>query len=183
MKLIIKGDIKSGNHWYTKFSCLNKQFYMMIKNSVAEKNDDIIYYCNMHNSTINSDELYENSRKKKIPKCSTRIYYIKTEKKFYLESEHSEYYNNKAKQMYSNAADLNATINNYKNFKDELIKFLNLNSIIKCTLILKIKQQNYNIKIFVNSKFWKILSKIFIIIGEQILIYIQNLRYLIGIKL
>ena len=36
----------------------------------------------MHNTTIESDELYENGRKKKMPKCYVRIYYIKTEKNF-----------------------------------------------------------------------------------------------------
>ena len=129
----LKGDIKAGNYWYTKFSFLDKQFYIMTKTSVAEKNDDIIYYCNMHNTTIESNESYKNGRKKKMPKCNARIYYNKAEKKYYLETEHSEYCNNKVKEKYTNDVDLNAAINNYKNFKEELIKFLNLNPIIKYT--------------------------------------------------
>ena len=52
----------------------------MTKTSVAEKNDDIIYYCNMHNTTIESNESYKNGRKKKMPKCNARIYYNKAEK-------------------------------------------------------------------------------------------------------
>ena len=123
----------------------------------------------MHNTTIESNELYENGRKKKMSKCNARVYYNKTEKKYYLETEYSEYCNNKVKEKYNNNADLNAAINNYKKFKDELIKFLNLNPIIKY-MILKKKQQNYTIKIIANSKYWKILSKIFIITWEQILI-------------
>ena len=55
------------------------------------------------------------------------------EKKYYLETENSEYCNNKVNEKYTNDLDLNAAINNYKNFKDELIKFLNLNPIIKYT--------------------------------------------------
>ena len=35
----------------------------------------------------------------------------------------------------------------------------------------------------INLKCWKILSKIYIIIDNKILIYIQNLRYLIGVKI
>ena len=42
MKLIIKGDIKFGNYWYTKFSCLDRRSYKITKNSVPKKNDDII---------------------------------------------------------------------------------------------------------------------------------------------
>ena len=106
----------------------------------------------MHNTTIESNETYKNDRKKKMTKFNARIYYNKAEKKYYLETEHSEYCNNKVKEKYSNDVDLNAVINNYKNFKDELIKFLNLNQKIKY-IDFKEKASELYYKIIANSKF------------------------------
>lgn len=103
----------------------------MTKNKVAEKQNDIIYYCNMHNTMIDSDEYNEKGKKKKIAKCNARIYYNKSENKYYLETDHSDYCQMKSNKSYTNLADINSEINNYKNFKDELINYLNINPVIK----------------------------------------------------
>ena len=67
----------------------------------------IIYYCNLHNTTINSTLIDNNGRKIKIPKCKARIYYEKNKEAFYFETGNSLFCENRKKPNYENLADIN----------------------------------------------------------------------------
>ena len=69
----------------------------MTRKDKAEIYPYIIYYCNLHNTTINSSSLDKNGKKIKIRKCNARIYYEKNNKSFYLETGHSIYCENRKK--------------------------------------------------------------------------------------
>ena len=127
-KIIEKGN---NNIWYKKFKYLEKSYYQMTKYKVALKSDHIIYYCNLHNTIIGSEKFNEKGRKTPIRKCNSRIIYNKDTMIYCLETEHSESCLNISKQFYSNTADINKQINNYKQFREELYNYLDINPIVK----------------------------------------------------
>ena len=55
------------NYWYKKFKLFGKTYIQMSKNSVAEEKDYVIYYCNLHWTTMDSHELTKKGNIKK--KC------------------------------------------------------------------------------------------------------------------
>ena len=105
----------------------------MTRKDKAEIYPYIIYYCNLHNTTINSTLVDKNGKKIKIPKCNSRVYYEKNTESFYLETNHSLFCENRKKQNYQNLADINAEVSNYQQFRKDLIKYLEFNPVIKYT--------------------------------------------------
>ena len=122
---------KSKNYWYSKINVLGKPFYQMTRKDKAESYPYIIYYCNLHNTTVNSTLVDKNGKKIKIPKCNFRVYYEKNTESFYLETNHSIFCENRKKQNYQNLANINAEVSNYQQFRKDLIKYLEFNPVIK----------------------------------------------------
>ena len=56
----------------------------MAKNK-DEKNEYIIYYCNKHFTTIDSDKLNKDGKKLKVSKCNCRIFYFKEREEYTLD--------------------------------------------------------------------------------------------------
>ena len=86
--------------------------------------DNVIYHCKYHNTKTQSNEYDNNGNKKRQRKCNSRNFYNKEEKEYYLDIAHSDLCNNKIKKEYINMADINEEINNYKEFRKQLITFL-----------------------------------------------------------
>ena len=124
--IYLNGDTtkNSNNYWYSKFSFLGKPFYQMTRKDKAKDYKIIIYYCNLHNTTIDNNK---QGKKVKIRKCNSRIYYDKNLKEYYLETEHSNFCENRNKQNYQNLEDINKEVKNYKHFREELINYLDCN--------------------------------------------------------
>ena len=93
--------------------------------------EHVIYYCKCHNTTIQSNEYDNNGNKKRQKKYNSRNFYNKEEKEYYLDTDHSDFCKNKIKKYYINMADINEEINNYKEFRKQLITFLDKYPIIK----------------------------------------------------
>ena len=100
-----------------KINAFGKPFYQMTRKDKAQIYAYIIYYCNLHNTTINSKIIDNNGKKIKNPKWNARIYYEKNTESFYLETEHSLFCENRKKQKYENLADINAEVSNYQLFR------------------------------------------------------------------
>ena len=75
-------------------------------------------------------------------------------------------------KKYENLADINAEINNYKSFKENLLEYLECNPIVKYSQFKK-KLINCILNVIVILKLIRI-SKIFTIIGEEVLIFTQK---------
>ena len=66
-----------------------------------------------------------------MAKCNSRIIYNKINNSFVLDKPHSEFCEIRNKESFNLQTDINAEVNNYKKFKDELIAYLDNNPIIK----------------------------------------------------
>ena len=47
----------------------------MTRKDKAKSYNTLIYYCNLHNTTLNSNKIGKNGKKLKIRKCNSRLYY------------------------------------------------------------------------------------------------------------
>ena len=133
------GDLtkKTNEYWYTKLNFLGKAFYLMTRKDKAKSYNTLIYYCNLHNTTIYSNKIGINGNKLKIRKCNARLYYEKDKKEYYFETAHSKFCDNRKIQKYENIADINIEIKNYKTFRKDLIEYLDFNPIIKYSDFIK----------------------------------------------
>jgi hypothetical protein len=57
------GDLsKKNNYWYTKLVFLGKTFYLMTRKDKASPYNTLIYYCNLRNTTLNSNKIGNNCK-------------------------------------------------------------------------------------------------------------------------
>ena len=95
-----EGDEK--NFWYKKFKYLGKKYIMETKKSYAEKNEYIIYYCHLHNTTIESQKTNKEGNKLKTAKCYSRVYNYKANNKYLMDWEHSQFFDKLNLPKYEN---------------------------------------------------------------------------------
>ena len=119
------------NKWYKKFNYLGKTYIQMTKNKEGKKNDYIIYYCNKQFTTIDSNKLSKEGNKLKVAKCFSRIYYFKEKEEYIMDWLHSDFCNKKINELYENKAEIEAEVNNYKEFRKEIKDWLEKNPIVK----------------------------------------------------
>ena len=114
-----------------------KKFKIMTKTSNISETNEITYYCTLHRTIKNSQEFYDNNKKKKINLCDGKIIYNKNIDKFYLANNHSLKCDEFMKKKIENYKEINIEINNYKNFRLGLIEFLKINPLISYKDFLK----------------------------------------------
>ena len=69
---------------------------------MEKKNEYIIYYCNKHFTTIDSDKLNKEGKKLKVSKCYARVFYFKEREEYTIYLLHSDFYNKIIKEEYQN---------------------------------------------------------------------------------
>ena len=79
----------------------------MTKSSKISETNEITYYCTLHRTIKNSQEYYDNNKKKKINLCDSKIIYNKNIDKFYLANNHSLKCEEFMKQKFENNKDIN----------------------------------------------------------------------------
>ena len=126
-----RNEMDPHNFWYKKFGYLGKNYIQMTKNKEGQKKEYIIYYCNKHFTTIDSDKISKNGKKLKVAKCNSRIYYFKEREEYIMDWLHSDFCNNIVKEKYENKADIETELNNYKEFRLEIKEWLDKNPIVK----------------------------------------------------
>lgn len=114
-----------------KFRLNGKNFYQMSKNDIAKKMDHVIYYCTLHNTIIGSNKYTSEGKKKKISKCNSRIFYYKNTYSYIMDWGHSDFCDIQNIPKYENIASIVTEITNYKEFKKEIIDYLEKYPIIK----------------------------------------------------
>ena len=106
-----------------------KKFYLMTSVKDINKYQNLYYYCSLHRTSRFSEE-YGDKTKKRISICEAKIMFEIKNKIYYFANDHSDKCKNIKKQSYENIQNINTEISNYNNFREELIKFLNLNPVI-----------------------------------------------------
>ena len=116
-------------HVYRKLIYGGKKFYLMTSVKDLKKYKNAYYYCTNHR-TSKFSEIYEEKGKKRISICEGKILYEIKTKKYFFANDHSDKCKNIKKIEYENIQSINKEISNYKNFREELINYLNLNPVI-----------------------------------------------------
>ena len=119
------------NFWYKKFNYLGKSYIQMTKTKQGKNKDYIIYYCNKHFTTIDSNKYSNDGKKLKVSKCYSRIFYFKEREEYIIDWLHSDFCNKIVKEEYENKADIEAEVNNYKEFRKQVKEWLDKNPVIK----------------------------------------------------
>ena len=150
------GDLKKNNFWYKKFKYLNKKYNMSSKYKSALNKEYVIYYCHYHWTYIESEKYNEKGKKLRSSKCYSRVYYYKNLHKYLMDWGHSEFCDKLNIPKYENYADIEGEISNYKEFKNDIIKYLNSHPIIKYTEYKKKEHKLYyknhcNFRININT--------------------------------
>ena len=104
-----------------------KKYYPMTKKKdlLSSMKKEIIYYSTNHRiNTINKKLLFKTNT------WNGKITFKRNENNFYFNSEHNEICNNKNPKIYDNIANVKSNVYAFSNFKEELIKFLNMNLLI-----------------------------------------------------
>ena len=116
------GSKNTDKYCYQKIKYANKIFYMTYSPKLALQYSNIYYYCSNHRTTKFSTEYDSKGNKIRINICDGKIIYRKSIKNYYMINDHSE----KCKQLgqikYDNNLEINLAVNNYKEFRKELIK-------------------------------------------------------------
>ena len=81
------------NFWYKKFNYLGKSYIQMTKTKQGKNKDYIIYYCNKHFTTIDSNKYSNDGKKLKVSKCYSRIFYFKEREEYIIDWLHSDFCN------------------------------------------------------------------------------------------
>ena len=117
---IIEDNIQKGNtsNRYKKIKYVNKPYYLMTKTKLAAEKNILYYYCNNHSTK----RLSTDNKKHSI--CNSKIAYDKSNKQYILLEEHSNQCLNIIKPVDEIMISSSNLINNYSNFKSELIKQL-----------------------------------------------------------
>lgn len=115
-------DIKQKTWWPVNISYGGKKYYPStrlerLKNPNVTK---ILYYCNNHNLNTNNKKLKFNKQK-----CPGQLEYNRTNGKFYLIKKHNNLCDGLTTKEYDNAIEVETTILQYKQFKINMINFLN----------------------------------------------------------
>ena len=131
------------------------------------------YYCTNHRiNTISKKLLFKNNP------CNGKITSKRNDLNFYLQIEHNEICNNKNPKIYDNTANVTSNAHAFSNYKEELIKFLNLNPLITFTNF-----KTYAIKKYLKGEFdcsiKKTLFLTYIILGGNMLKFLIGFLYLI----
>ena len=111
--------------------------------------NNIIFYCTHRNNTINKKLKF-----KKNP-CNAKITYKRNEDHLNMNIYHNEVCIVKKPQIYENIVNVNKNIYEFLNYKEDLIKFLNLNPLITFSSFKK-----YVIKKYIEGKFDCSIKKI-----------------------
>ena len=118
---------------------------MSSKYKSALNKEYVIYYCHYHWTYIESEKYNEKGKKLRSSKCYSRVYYYKNLHKYLMDWGHSEFCDKLNIPKYENYADIEGEISNYKEFKNDIIKYLNSHPIIKYSEYKK-KHINYIVR-------------------------------------
>ena len=118
-----KSDINK-NYCYQNIIYAGKKFNMSYILKEALNRINIYYYCKIIEPLL----LVQNQQKKitkKISICNTKIKYVKSELNYYWICDHSDECKKLSNTPIYNKQDLNNEISNYKQFRENLIEYLN----------------------------------------------------------
>ena len=174
---IIEDNIQKGNtsdnFWYKKIKYVNKPYYLMKKQNLQLKR--LYYYCNNHSTT----RLSTDNKKHSI--CNSKIAYDKSNKQYILLEEHSNQCLNIIKPVVEIMISSSNLINNYSNFKAELIKQLERHPFQNYSTFCKTATNLYNKDSYEFSLTPSNFKNIYYP-WKKFLYYLQNLACLIMIK-
>ena len=139
-----KINVNKNTICFKKITYAGKLYNISTKKCNIEKTDLISYYCSLHRTTKYSNVFDKNNKKKKVCLCNGKIIYDKKIKKYFLSCEHSKKCDDLIKEKFDNFQNINLEINNYKNFRNGLIEFLNVNPMITYPDFVKESYKIYN---------------------------------------
>ena len=124
--------------------------------------NDIIFYCtNLRIHTINKKLTFMNNA------CNAKMTFKINENNFYMNREHNSICNNKNPIIYENLANVTNNVYAFADYKEDLLKYLNLNPLITYTGF-----KQYAIKKYLSGKFEynikRILFQIYISIEKML---------------
>ena len=146
-KEILDNDNKELNEAFNlnySITWLGKKYFRMTRKKDLNRLNYIYYYCSNHRTMKNSKELNSKGNIKRVSYCNSRIVYDKQMKEFYTDVEHSSLCKNQKIPEYENLGDINEEIENYKEMKLALYKYLNSHPMVTCKKFIKKGYDIYN---------------------------------------
>ena len=133
-KLLFKDEVKNQkfNIYVYSLELLGKKFNRTTKRKDIPHVEYIYYYCINHRTMKESNVLNSKGKIKRISLCNARIIYVKNNDEFYTDWDHSTFCKNEVIIQYENKGEIEEEINNYKNMKKAMIKYLNSHPMISC---------------------------------------------------
>ena len=151
--------------WPVNVTYGGEKYYVASTAYLNNPKTNIIYYFFANNllNTPYKRMLFGNK------KFNKKLKFIRNNKEFYIIHNHNEICNIKNKIMYDNLAHVEHEINNFTNYKEALIIYLNKNPLIRYSVIIYLKN-DYEFTIKKNSLSniyynWRNTSKIFSLVS------------------